>query len=72
MNIQTTENRYLGFSGAARYLGTSMATVRRLVEAGQLRVYKVGPKLCRFDKRELDELVHAGATTANEINDAAG
>jgi excisionase family DNA binding protein len=51
-----------------------MATVRRLVEAGQLRVYKVGPKLCRFDKRELDELVHAGATAnaINVINDATG
>jgi excisionase family DNA binding protein len=67
MNIQATENRYVGFSGAARYLGVSIGTVRRLAESGRLRCYRIGDRLCRFDRNELDELVKAGATKASEI-----
>jgi excisionase family DNA binding protein len=73
MNIQTNENRYVGFSGAARYLDVSIGTIRRLAETGRLKCYRVGDRLCRFDKTELDQFVRAGAApTANAINDATG
>jgi excisionase family DNA binding protein len=70
MNIQTTENFYVGFSAAAKYLGVSIGTIRRLASAGQLRCYRVGDRLCRFDKLELHQLVRAGAAASNEIKSA--
>jgi excisionase family DNA binding protein len=70
MNMQTNENRYVGFSGAARYIGVSIGTIRRMAESGKLRCYRVGDRLCRFDKVELDELVRGTAATSNERNSA--
>jgi excisionase family DNA binding protein len=59
MSIQT-ENRYMGYSAAAKYLGISLGTLGRWVEAGRVRSHRVGEKLCRFDRVELDRFVHAG------------
>jgi excisionase family DNA binding protein len=49
-------------------LGVSIGTIRRLASDGRLRCYRVGDRLCRFDKVELDQLVRAGA--ANETKSA--
>jgi excisionase family DNA binding protein len=57
MNITTVETRYFGFSEAARYLGISIGTLRRWVAAGRVKSYRVGEKLCRFDREELDRMV---------------
>ena len=56
--------RYLGCSGAAGYLGISPGTMRRLVDAGKVKAYSISKMLIRFDKQELDRLVHEG--TAGE------
>jgi excisionase family DNA binding protein len=67
MNTKTREQRYFGFAEAAAYLGASLSTVRRLAQTGQLRGYRLSGRLIRFDRNELDALVKAGATKANEI-----
>jgi excisionase family DNA binding protein len=71
MQIQANENRYLGFRGAARYLGVSIGTVHRLADSGQIRCYRIADRLCRFDRNELDALVRGNAATATEISDAS-
>jgi excisionase family DNA binding protein len=70
MNTKTREQRYFGFTGAAAYIGTSVSTIRRLADSGQIRCYRIGDKLCRFDRNELDALVRGNEATVNEINQA--
>jgi excisionase family DNA binding protein len=57
MNTETLESRYLSYSQAARYLSISLGSMRRLVESGKVNSYKVGERLCRFDRQELDRMV---------------
>ena len=55
--------RYLGgYPAAARYSGLSEMTLRRLVEAGKLHVYRpTGSRKVVFDKAELDALIRGSA-----------
>jgi excisionase family DNA binding protein len=66
MDTQTLERRYFGFREAAAYISVSVGTMRRMTESGKLKSYKVGERLVRFDRLELDRFVQSGAATANE------
>ncbi len=61
MNEQTIETRYFGYAEAAAYIGVSVATLRRMADAGKLKNYRVGEKLVRFDRLELDRFVRGDA-----------
>jgi excisionase family DNA binding protein len=55
------EARYMNYPQASRYSGLSEMTLRRLVHAGHLKVYKpTGARLTVFDRIELDEFVRSG------------
>lgn len=56
-SVETTN--WLDVEGAAAYLGSSEALVRKLVLEHRVRHYKVG-KLVRFDPADLDEFVRDG------------
>lgn len=43
---------------AARRLGVSMTTVRRLIDAGELKAVRVG-RVYRMDPRDLDAFIQA-------------
>ena len=49
--------RLMSTSCAARYLGTSVWTIRRMFFAGELR--GIRGKHLKFDKRDLDEYIEA-------------
>jgi excisionase family DNA binding protein len=57
MSEQAIETRYPGYSQAAAYIGVSVGTLRRMTESGSLKTYKVGERLVRFDRLELDRFV---------------
>jgi excisionase family DNA binding protein len=65
--------RYLGgYPAAARYSGLSEGTIRRLVEAGRLHVYRPTERKALFDRHELDALIQGrAATTAGQESRAA-
>lgn len=44
-------------SQAARYLGVSLATIRRWADAGYLSCYRTPGSQRRFSRRQLDEFV---------------
>lgn len=41
---------------AARRLGLDVRTIRRLIAAGKLPAYRIGPKVIRIDPADLDRL----------------
>ncbi|MBI5338037.1 MAG: helix-turn-helix domain-containing protein [Mycolicibacterium rufum] len=49
----------LGIAEAATYLSVDECTIRRWIRAGTLKANRVGPKIIRIDKAELDRLVEA-------------
>jgi excisionase family DNA binding protein len=66
MSEQALEARYFGYTEAAAYIGVSVGTLRRMAESGKLKTYKVGERLVRFDRLELDRFVQGSAVTATE------
>jgi excisionase family DNA binding protein len=56
---QAVEARWFSYAEAARYTGLSAQTLRRLVDAGRLRVARPAPRVVRFDLRDLDALMTA-------------
>jgi excisionase family DNA binding protein len=62
METQTIQlARYLSYRQAAGYLGVSIGTLRRMAESGTVKAYPLGEKLIRFDRCELDALIHTSA-----------
>lgn len=55
-NIQT-ESRLFTTVEAAKYLGVSYSTIRRLAYAGELPVVKAFSKGWRVDRQDLDTLI---------------
>ncbi|AQT82500.1 hypothetical protein B1R94_02215 [Mycolicibacterium litorale] len=53
--------RWATKSQVAQYLATSISTVDRMVERGELTAYPVGKRLIRFDLNEVDATVTAGS-----------
>lgn len=50
--------RYASIDATAEYIGVSPKTVRRLISAGTLTGYRIGPRLLRVDLAELDQAAH--------------
>lgn len=46
----------LSISEAAEQRGLSDSTIRRLISRGELRAYRIGPRLIRIDPADLDAL----------------
>lgn len=46
-------------SQAARYLGVSLATIRRWTDAGYIECYRTPGSQRRFSRRQLDEFVES-------------
>jgi excisionase family DNA binding protein len=57
-----TAQRFMSYTQTSYYSGMSKQTLRRLVDAGQLKVYRpTGARLIVFDKIELDAFIHGSA-----------
>ncbi|BBX69021.1 helix-turn-helix domain-containing protein [Mycolicibacterium psychrotolerans] len=52
--------RRVNVTQAAEYAGCSVRTLRGLIAAGKLPVYRIGPKTYRVDLDELDNLMRSG------------
>ena len=61
---QTTQRRYGSIDAAAEVLGVNPRTIRRMISSGQIRGYRVGPRLIRVDLNELDALASPIPTAA--------
>jgi excisionase family DNA binding protein len=53
--------RWFSTSQAAEYLGVSVNTVRNYIADGRLKVHRMGPKLLKFDRADLDRFVEGNA-----------
>jgi excisionase family DNA binding protein len=47
----------LSLGDVAQELGVNVRTVRRYIASGQLAAYRVGPRLLRVDRADLDAFV---------------
>jgi len=43
--------------GAADYLGVCTKTIRRMISRGEIRAFRVGPKILRVDLNEIDAML---------------
>lgn len=51
---RTNKRQWITLDECAEYLGTSARTVRRMISAGTIKAYRLGPRLVRIDFAELD------------------
>lgn len=63
--MKELEQRWLNFGEAARYSGISAESLRRLVRAGRLRVFRPTERKVLIDRAELDAFIEASATAAS-------
>lgn len=56
MSIQTNDN-YIGIEEAAKYLGVKPSTIRTWIKTKNLPAHKIGGKLWKFKRSELDNWV---------------
>ena len=70
---ETEGERQLVFtsSQAARYLGVSLATIRRWADAGYISCYRTPGSQRRFSRRQLDEFISSLQTNGGETRRAA-
>jgi excisionase family DNA binding protein len=54
--VTTDPRRYASLPAAAEYLGTSVNTIRNLVNSGRLTRYAITARLIRVDLSEIDRL----------------
>lgn len=64
MSTTLADSRYLSYAAAAKYIGVSVGTLRRMVERCEVKAYPVGERLIRFDREELDQLVRGDTEEA--------
>jgi excisionase family DNA binding protein len=57
---EATQARVLTSSQAARYLGISLATIRRWADAGKIQYWRTPGGQRRFSREECDSLVARG------------
>jgi excisionase family DNA binding protein len=60
------DRKYLSAIEAAKYLGTSVKKVHRLVKDGTLRAHKAASTQLRFDLKDLQELERSGCVRASK------
>ncbi|GEM_PF-3112981 len=53
--------RYASKRQAAQYIGASIDTLERMIERGELKVYRLGQRVVRIDLNELDALADRNA-----------
>ena len=76
--LQAPSDRQLVFtsSQAARYVGVSLATIRRLTDAGHIHCYRTPGGQRRFSRDQLDHFISTlhrdGPTVRSEIGRAPG
>lgn len=49
-------NPSLTITEAALYRGISVSTIRRMISRGELRAYRIGPRIIRIDPADLDRV----------------
>lgn len=54
---ETGGRRWVSQTEAAEYLGITDRTLRRMIAAGRLPAYRLGPRLLRIDVADLDALM---------------
>jgi excisionase family DNA binding protein len=54
--MTTDTRRYASLPEAAEYLGTSVNTIRNLMNAGRLTRYAITPRTIRIDLNEIDRM----------------
>ena len=59
MNIQNNEN-YISIEEAAEYLGVKPSTIRTWIKAKDMPAHKIGGKLWKFKRSEIDKWVNSG------------
>jgi excisionase family DNA binding protein len=59
MSTTATPSRDPGIRDTATELGLSIDTVRRYIATGRLRAYRVGPRLLRVRREDIDALLAA-------------
>lgn len=59
MKILTNEN-YISIEEAAEYLGVKPSTIRTWIKTKALPAHKIGGKLWKFKRSEIDEWVKRG------------
>ena len=52
-------DRYMSVDEAARYLSISQQTLMRYIHAGQIPVHRIGARLLRLQRSEIDAWVQA-------------
>ncbi len=57
MSTSTTVRRWVSQVEAAEHLGITDRTLRRMVAAGDLPAYRLGPRLLRIDLADVDALL---------------
>ena len=60
-----TKDDYLTIDQVAKQLGVKWVTVRRWIDSGELVSFKVGPRLMRVRREDLDKFIEAGRTEAS-------
>lgn len=55
--IESGARRWVSQTEAAEYLGITDRTLRRMIAAGKLPAYRLGPRLLRIDVADLDALL---------------
>lgn len=53
--------RYAGIPATAKYAQVNESTIRRMIDRGELRVYRLGQRVVRVDLTELDALMERNA-----------
>lgn len=61
--MATKPNPSLTIAEAAEHRGISVSTIRRMIARGELRAYRIGPRIIRIDPSDLDQ-------AASEVNPA--
>lgn len=57
MVARTLEPEHLAPREAAAHLGVTERTIRRLIESGDLPAYRVGSKIIRIKRTDIDALL---------------
>ncbi len=61
---RTGPKQLIAVAGAAAYADVSIRTIRRWIAAGDLRAYRVGPRVVRVDLADLERLARPIRTAA--------
>lgn len=59
-------SKRIDYTAAAEILGVGVGTLRSMVHRKQVPHIRMGPKLVRFDRDELEQWLHAHSVPANE------